>query len=644
MILKTKFMKNLILGVMAANCLLASAMTISSDNWELFDREIICRETSKVKSNFTHPTTKETDNWIKDEGAATINDSMFAMGFQKAAKTNREPAVTKEKMDSVVRVSLDGKLISKQIFEYNDFGNPLFCQNLIPNPNGGWMNHSYYAYEWDGINRIMAREFVNDYAEEESVRYEYFYSDDSPYYDSQVVYTRVKDDWMPYQKASYKYDEKRNTIEELYAVWSNQTNNWADALKITSSYDSENRMTSYFQYAWDSKSNKWYGYNPDGNNDGQEFYYTEDGKDALIVNYDWEDGDWLEYKHETFTYDENGNLIKDAFEYWNRSKKDWSGYDKYGPYNYLETNYSLEYSYDDNGRQILMEVFNTLQDGSLKKAYKLESEYVNLEDNCILRKNSEYTTWKNTGVPELSKVDEQTFDIFGNEIHYLQYTYTIVPDVRINKTEEFRHYDEMGRFTGAEYYSFLLQENENTRYGDIKEEFFYNDPDPRAGYTEGHRYLGTSFSSDNAWAMSNSFYYEWENGVLISRIAKTPTENGEVRSDGYDIVYDFETPMENVIWWSASGKGEDFRNNKTLVSTQYYNYTPLDQWEESRSYTDTYSYSEFRSASINMTENISDVYEVERYDITGRKLHNPISGINIVRYSDGSVKKIMVTK
>lgn len=634
----------LILGGLIAVAFNALASQSLSLEWGAFEREIICRERVNVTPVFTHITSKETDKWNEAREINSVKESLFAIEFGKTSKIKMQEPTSKEKMDSVVRISLDGNKISKQIFEYNNFGSPLFCQNLVPNPDGGWMNHSYYAYEYDGINRIMAREYVNDYEQEESLRYEYFYSDETPYYDSQVVYVRINGDWMPYQKASYKYDEDRNTIEELYASWSNQSNNWVDALKITSSYDNYHRMTSYFQYAWDNKSSKWIGYNPDGNNDGQEFYYTEDGKDSLIVNYDWENGDWLEYKHEIFTYDENGNLLKDAFEYWNRNKQDWSGYDKYGPYNYLETNYCIEYSYDENNRQILMEVINTLQDGSLKKAYKVESEYTDLEDDCILRKSSEYTTWKNTGVPELSKVDEQTFNRFGNEIHYLQYTYTIVPDVRINKTEEFRHYDEKGRFTGAEYYSFLLQENENTRYGDIKEEFFYNDPDPRAGYTEGHRYLGTSFSSDDAWAMSNSFYYEWENGVLISRIAKYPTDNGEIRSDGYEIIYDFDTPMENVIWWSATGKGADFNNNKTLVSTQYYNYTSQDTWEESRSYVDTYSYSIFSSASINVVPDLENVHEIERYNISGTKIFKPVPGINIVKYSDGTTKKIMVRK
>ena len=142
--------------------------------------------------------------------------------------------------------------------------------------------------------------------------------------------------------------------------------------------------------------------------------------------------------------------------------------------------------------------------------------------------------------------------------------------------------------------------------------------------------------------MSNSFYYEWENGVLVSRIAKTPTDKGEIRSDGYDIVYDFNMPMENVVWWNTGGKNEDFTNNKTISSTQYYNFTAQDAWESSRSYTDTYSYSEFDAAYIEaITENL-DVFEIERYSLEGIRLNQPTKGINVVKYSDGSVRKVMV--
>lgn len=36
---------------------------------------------------------------------------------------------------------------------------------------------------------------------------------------------------------------------------------------------------------------------------------------------------------------------------------------------------------------------------------------------------------------------------------------------------------------------------------------------------------------------------------------------------------------------------------------------------------------------------IIDATEVERFDLSGRKITKPVQGVNIVRYSDGSVRK-----
>lgn len=41
--------------------------------------------------------------------------------------------------------------------------------------------------------------------------------------------------------------------------------------------------------------------------------------------------------------------------------------------------------------------------------------------------------------------------------------------------------------------------------------------------------------------------------------------------------------------------------------------------------------------------NISaDVKEVSRYSVNGQRLSSPTKGLNIVKYSDGSVKKVAV--
>ena len=49
---------------------------------------------------------------------------------------------------------------------------------------------------------------------------------------------------------------------------------------------------------------------------------------------------------------------------------------------------------------------------------------------------------------------------------------------------------------------------------------------------------------------------------------------------------------------------------------------------------------EFESTGIDKTTTSTDVEEVARYSVNGQRLSAPTKGLNIVKYSDGSVKKV----
>ena len=51
---------------------------------------------------------------------------------------------------------------------------------------------------------------------------------------------------------------------------------------------------------------------------------------------------------------------------------------------------------------------------------------------------------------------------------------------------------------------------------------------------------------------------------------------------------------------------------------------------------------EFDATGIDKTTTFTDVEEVSRYSVNGQRLVGPIKGLNIVKYSDGSVKKVAV--
>ena len=51
---------------------------------------------------------------------------------------------------------------------------------------------------------------------------------------------------------------------------------------------------------------------------------------------------------------------------------------------------------------------------------------------------------------------------------------------------------------------------------------------------------------------------------------------------------------------------------------------------------------EFEATGIDKTTTSTDVEEVSRYSVNGQRLVGPTKGLNIVKYSDGSVKKVAV--
>ena len=51
---------------------------------------------------------------------------------------------------------------------------------------------------------------------------------------------------------------------------------------------------------------------------------------------------------------------------------------------------------------------------------------------------------------------------------------------------------------------------------------------------------------------------------------------------------------------------------------------------------------EFDPTGIDAVTTKSDAKEVSRYSVDGQKLDTPVKGLNIVKYNDGSIKKVVV--
>jgi len=51
---------------------------------------------------------------------------------------------------------------------------------------------------------------------------------------------------------------------------------------------------------------------------------------------------------------------------------------------------------------------------------------------------------------------------------------------------------------------------------------------------------------------------------------------------------------------------------------------------------------EYDVSGVDKVDNHSEAKEVSRYSLDGQRLSVPVKGLNIVRYSDGSIKKVVV--
>lgn len=68
----------------------------------------------------------------------------------------------------------------------------------------------------------------------------------------------------------------------------------------------------------------------------------------------------------------------------------------------------------------------------------------------------------------------------------------------------------------------------------------------------------------------------------------------------------------------------------------------LDYWDDNQ-WKKFMNIEEFDATSIgSLNTNANDIQEVSRYSDNGQRLNTPAKGLNIVKYNNGTVKKIMV--
>ena len=120
---------------------------------------------------------------------------------------------------------------------------------------------------------------------------------------------------------------------------------------------------------------------------------------------------------------------------------------------------------------------------------------------------------------------------------------------------------------------------------------------------------------------SQGFMY-WENGSPSSR----RNANG--------IPVDAKKVLASGVMMTATLEGLEY--NKT------YSYVAFVTTEKGETfYGEIQNFTDFDDG-IDDVKAAEEVIEVARYDIQGRKIAGPQKGINVIRYSDGSTRKVLV--
>ena len=178
------------------------------------------------------------------------------------------------------------------------------------------------------------------YTSWETSKYVYQYDSN----DRRVSYLWFKlngNDWLPYQGATYSYDQGR-LVEILTEYISGEE--WINSFRQTYQYDDNGNLTVYLEENWDENNSVWVNSNRDTyeyeNNlvvsDIDEYWanewikhrkyttkYNAAGlKDTTFEASWYNNSEWVDFKRQYYNYDENGNLIFQMDEALN-DNNDW---------------------------------------------------------------------------------------------------------------------------------------------------------------------------------------------------------------------------------------------------------------------------------------------------------------------------------
>lgn len=639
-------MKKFIFVAMAGLVLSTSAQTTAEKVNKVYDSRIQQREVKATDGKLLQHEAK----LITVEANKLVQDEQQEAGLPSLLKTAQRAAFRAtddhQRLDSIIVYSGKGDTgapQSKQEFTYNEVGMPLHCYNYYPDQETGfgWTEVGEYLYEYDEQDRLICATSLNDYGYYSyGEKYEYIYDEDGKPYTMQIYYYQEGGDWMPMQYAEYEYDEMNRTTMEAYYYTENLGETWVGQSKKTATYDDQDRMTSYFEYNWDYSTNDWVGNNSFG---GQNYYYRADGQDDWIESFYWENGQWSNYCREYFTYNDQNQLTRHEYCYWNRANQDWLGGDLWGQWGYQENNSKVENTYDEKGRCILEMNFNYDRNtDEFTSNFKRTRDFTEQDNERLLNEEKVYYT---TGPNEFFLYNHRTIitNRHGAEVYFLNRNF-VGTDMPLRKTDEqVRDIDDLTNRYNSGYFYAYTQDEANTRYGETYEYCLYDEDD---NVITTHHMRGTGTHTDTEWVEYDDFSFRYVkdaqgNSVRVGYDG-IQYDNGQwIPINGYDNEYDFTVDRADVYIWPATNMSDNFYLYKPLQEYSYAYYSWSNTMMES---TNVYYYSGGDNQGTGIDEVVAKPIatgDVQYFDIQGHQVSADARGIIIVRDANGNAYKII---
>lgn len=136
--------------------------------------------------------------------------------------------------------------------------------------------------------------------------------------------------------------------------------------------------------------------------------------------------------------------------------------------------------------------------------------------------------------------------------------------------------------------------------------------------------------------------YAFQNCINLKNltISKDVTSIKDIAfNNSYD---DLELESVYVGWKNPIEAGSFFDRIKISNCTLYVPQGTKEAYANADVWKDFGNIIEYDATGIDKVTNRSDVKEISRYSLNGQRVTSPTKGVNIVVYSDGSIKKVAV--